>query len=158
MTKEKVTRLEENVREQKYQIERYNTALKVLMEYKNNEIKNTYKMISSEIKKIVFPFLEKIAKESPNSNSQTYIKIIKDNLNRIAFSNTDNKPLFIHSLTPTEAYIVELIKQGRRSKEIANSMNVSLSTISFHRNNIRNKLGLKNTKKNLFAYLNSLST
>ena len=43
------------------------------------------------------------------------------------------------------------------NKDIAEIMNLSIKTIEFHRNNIRNKLGLKNGKINLRSYLLSLN-
>jgi DNA-binding CsgD family transcriptional regulator len=156
MTREKVTVLEVKIKEQKAQIERINTALDVLLERRDKEKADVHKMISSEIQKKVLPFLERMTTEPLSSASQTYLTIIKDNLKRILSSNTVYRPLSSRDLTPTETHIIELIKQGKQSKEISNFLNISTSTVSFHRNNIRIKLGLKNSKKNLFAYLNSL--
>jgi DNA-binding CsgD family transcriptional regulator len=42
-------------------------------------------------------------------------------------------------------------------KEIAEIMHLEESTVAFHRNNIRVKLGIKNKKIGLQAYLSSLS-
>ena len=62
----------------------------------------------------------------------------------------------LEALTPTEAEIVQMIAQGRSTKEIANSLSRGTSTVDFHRNNIRKKLGLSNHGKNLQQYLASL--
>jgi len=56
-------------------------------------------------------------------------------------------------LTPTEIQVAVLIKEGKSSKEIAESLRVSAAGIDFHRKNIRKKLGLKNTKTNLRSFL-----
>jgi len=61
------------------------------------------------------------------------------------------------TLTPTEIAVSTLIARGHRSKEIAELMSLSASTINFHRNNIRKKLGIHNRKINLRNYLASLS-
>jgi len=156
MTKEKVTVLEVKIKEQEAQIERINTAMDVLLERRDKEKADVHKMISSEIQKEVLPFLDRMTTEPLSSASQTYLTIIKDNLRRILSSNTAYGPLSNRDLTPTEMHIIELIKQRKQSKEIAELLNISIATVSFHRNNIRIKLGLKNSKKNLFAYLNSL--
>jgi DNA-binding CsgD family transcriptional regulator len=51
-------------------------------------------------------------------------------------------------LTPSEITIVNFIKGGARNKEIAESMNLSIRTVEFHRKNIRRKPGIKNKKTN----------
>jgi DNA-binding CsgD family transcriptional regulator len=53
--------------------------------------------------------------------------------------------------------IADLVKAGKSTKEISELLNLSDRAIEFHRNNIRNKLGLKNKKINLQSYLLSLS-
>ena len=57
------------------------------------------------------------------------------------------------ALTPSEIQIADLIKYGKTSKEIASMINVSPKAITFHRGNLRKKLGLLNKKINLRAYL-----
>ena len=51
----------------------------------------------------------------------------------------------IKSLTPKQLAIIELIKKGLSSKEIAGYFGVSPKTIEVHRYNILKKLGLKNS-------------
>ena len=59
-------------------------------------------------------------------------------------------------LTPTEVKIADLIRQGIRSKEIADMLEMSPGSVYWYRNNIRKKLGLSHKKTNLRNYLNSL--
>lgn len=51
----------------------------------------------------------------------------------------------IKSLTPKQLAVIELIKKGFSSKEIAGYLGVSAKTIEVHRYNILKKLGLKNS-------------
>jgi DNA-binding CsgD family transcriptional regulator len=60
-------------------------------------------------------------------------------------------------LTPQEIEVAALIREGRSSKEIATSMNLSLTTINFHRRNLRRKLKLTNSRTNLRTYLIGLT-
>jgi two-component system invasion response regulator UvrY len=57
----------------------------------------------------------------------------------------------IHSLSMREMQIVDLIKQGLSSKEMAAEMYISVKTVEVHRYNILRKLNLKNAAQ-LVAY------
>jgi DNA-binding CsgD family transcriptional regulator len=59
-------------------------------------------------------------------------------------------------LSPKEIQVADLIRIGLSNKESALQMNVTKSTIEFHRDNLRRKLNLKHEKKNLRAYLMAL--
>ncbi|MBW2739323.1 MAG: helix-turn-helix transcriptional regulator [Deltaproteobacteria bacterium] len=60
-------------------------------------------------------------------------------------------------LTPAEIQVIDFIKHGKTTKEIAQFLNLAISTIDFHRSNIRKKLGIKNKKINLRTQLLSIS-
>jgi DNA-binding CsgD family transcriptional regulator len=49
-----------------------------------------------------------------------------------------------------------LVKQGKRSKEIAELFGLSVGTMITHRNNIRKKLDLRSKNANLRSHLLSL--
>jgi DNA-binding NarL/FixJ family response regulator len=51
----------------------------------------------------------------------------------------------INALTEREMQIINLIKEGNSSKEIAIGLNISLKTVEVHRHNILKKLKLKNS-------------
>jgi len=59
-------------------------------------------------------------------------------------------------LSHTEPEVADLIRQGHNTKAIAEIMHLAESTIDFHRNNIRAKLGIKNKKINLKTFLSSI--
>lgn len=48
-------------------------------------------------------------------------------------------------LTARERHCLQLIAEGRASKEIAYIMSISAKTVAFHRDNLKRKLGLKTT-------------
>ena len=64
--------------------------------------------------------------------------IIKDYMKRIP----DKTPLTFESLTTRERETIQLIADGRNSKEIAAEFGVSIKTIEVHRHNIMKKLNL----------------
>ncbi len=53
----------------------------------------------------------------------------------------------ISRLSKREHETLRLIAQGRAAEEIAQAMNISIKTVSFHRRNIKRKLGLRTTSE-----------
>jgi DNA-binding CsgD family transcriptional regulator len=104
----------------------------------------------------IVPTLEKLRKSQLRKVQQHYLDIITINLEDI-FIPSSRRRIFSHTpLTETEARIVNLIKQQKTSKEIAELLQVSTGTIRSHRENIRKKLQITNTKKNLYKTLLSV--
>jgi PAS domain S-box-containing protein len=132
-----------------------NTALKVLLEQREKEKTEIKESLLANIKKLVYPYIEKLENISLNQDAQTFVNIIKSNINDLIspFAKTLSSKYF--SLTPSEIQIADLIKHGKTSKEIASMLNVSPKAVSFHRGNLRKKLGLLNKKINLRTYLHT---
>ena len=105
------------------------------------------------LENLVFPYLEKLQKALKDRDQETYVDIIKANLENMTSSFASRMLTLEIGLTPTELKVVDLLRQGKTTKEIADLMVLSVTTISFHRNNIRKKLGLLNKKVNLRSYL-----
>jgi DNA-binding NarL/FixJ family response regulator len=63
----------------------------------------------------------------------------------------------INILTEREMQIINLIKEGFSSKEIAGSLTISLKTVEVHRHNILKKLKLKNSAS-LVNFINTNAT
>jgi len=148
---------DEQLKHQAQHLEKVKTALNVLLEHRQEEKKKLEASILTNVKKLVFPYTEKMDKGSLDEKNQAYLSAIKSNLKNLIspFANTLSSKYF--GLTPTEIQIADLIKLGKESKEIASLLNVSCNAISFHRGNIRKKLGLLNKKINLRSYLQSIS-
>jgi PAS domain S-box-containing protein len=149
---------EQKLDRQAQHLEEVNTALKVLLEHREEEKKKLEGNILANAQKLIFPYIEKLENSRLDGENETYLSIIKSNLKHLIspFGNTLSSKYAI--LTSTEIQVADLIKHGRTSKEIASLLNVSLKAISFHRGNIRKKLGLVNKKINLTSHLQSLAT
>ena len=149
---------EQKLERQSQHLEEVNTALKVLLEHREEEKKKSEENILSNVQKLIFPYIEKLENSHLDNKNKTYVDIIRSNLKELIspFGNTLSSKYTI--LTPTEIQVADLIKHGRTSKEIASLLNVSVKAISFHRGNIRKKLGLVNKKINLRSQLQSLAT
>jgi DNA-binding CsgD family transcriptional regulator len=91
------------------------------------------------------------------NKEKAYIDIIESNINEIISPFVRSISAKFFKLTPTEMQVINLIRRGKTTKEIADTMNLATSTIDFHRNNIRKKIGINNKPINLSTYLSSLS-
>jgi PAS domain S-box-containing protein len=137
-------------------LEEVNTALKVMLG-KKGEVKNEVEEnVMKNVKELVAPYLEKLKKNTSDSQLNGYLDILESNLNDITSSFSANLSSRYLKLTPTEVKIANLIKYGKSTKEIAETLVLSSTTVEFHRRNIRKKLGIRNKKANLRTYLASL--
>jgi DNA-binding NarL/FixJ family response regulator len=81
---------------------------------------------------------------------------IKNNISELVLEENKDVPN-VNALTEREIQIINLIKEGQSSKEIAQSLNISLKTVEVHRHNILKKLKLKNSAS-LVNFINNVAT
>jgi len=136
-------------------LEEANTALKVLLKQRENDKVELEEKVLLNVRELVFPYLEKLKMKKLGEKQRAYIGIIESNLNDIVSPFVHGLSSRLIKLSPTELQVTNLIKQGNTTKEIAEIMNLASSTIDFHRNNIRKKIGIKNKRINLKTYLSS---
>jgi PAS domain S-box-containing protein len=136
-------------------LEEANTALKVLLKQREDDKVELEEKVLLNVRELVFPYLEKLKMKKLGEKQQAYIGIIESNLNDIVSPFVHGLSSRLIKLSPTELQVTNMIKQGNTTKEIAEIMNLASSTIDFHRNNIRKKIGIKNKSINLKTYLSS---
>ena len=100
------------------------------------------------------PIIVALSLEIPQPQSK-YVEILKTNLEEITSQFVRHLSSSYHSLTPVEIAICNMIRNGLRTKEIAQTRGVSAATINRHRENIRRKLKITNDDVNLATYLQS---
>ncbi len=147
---------ERELAQQARYLEEMNITLNVLLDSREKEKKQAQEAVVSRVRKIIYPYLEKIESSDLDDENRIYLSIVKANLDELLSPYTN--PLSQHYLnfTPMEMRIADLIRQGKTTKEISTMLKVSAFAISFHRSNIRKKCGLLKAKKNLSAYLNTI--
>ena len=79
-----------------------------------------------------------------NEGSKYICEEIKNNISELILEENRDIPN-VNALTEREIEIINLIKEGQSSKEIAVSLNISLKTVEVHRHNVLKKLKLKNS-------------
>jgi PAS domain S-box-containing protein len=138
-------------------LEEANTALKVLLDKRDEDRIELEEKVSLNMKWLVLPYLEKMRKSGLNERQETYANILGSLLNDIISPFTHELSSQHVNLTPTEIQVANLVREGKTTKEVVELLNSSTKAIEFHRGNLRKKLGLKNKKINLRSYLLSLS-
>jgi len=141
------------LRKQKTVLEKKNIALHEVLSHIEREKEQIKKNMKVNMEKLVLPSLQKLRVYLNGSDANAYIDLVEQNLQEVtsSFGFTlagENTPL-----TQKEIEICAMIKSGLTSKDIANLLTISPSTIETHRNNIRKKLGLRNKDINLSTYL-----
>ena len=111
------------------------------------------KKFLQNLESLVFPYLEELKKKLSVSEEKAFVEIIESNLKEIISPIPLDLSSKLLKLTRAEIQIANLIRRNKTTKEIAQLLNLSPTTISNHRQNIRKKLGLTNEKKNLQTIL-----
>ena len=148
---------EEELRLESLHLEEANTALKVLLKRGEQDKNELEEKVLSNIKELALPYLEKLKLGNLDDKQVAYVEILESNLNDIISPFLKKLSSQYLNLTPTEIQVANLIRDGKSTKEIAEILNISERAIEFHRNNIRDKLGLKKSKTNLRSYLLTLA-
>ena len=108
--------------------------------------------MKQNLETVILPLIQLI-KSKKNSLREKYFELIESSLTEIAEKILPKQKDFVRILTPKEIQICKMIRSGMSVKEIAVMYSLSPRTIDKHRENIRNKLGLKAKKVNLTTYL-----
>ena len=133
-----------------------NTALRVVLDNveKSNEARN--EQMLQEINTLVIPHVAKLSRlVEGDSAAAEYASLIETNLKTLTSSLSSRMATVFQTMTPSEAEVAHLVMRGMTTKDIANMLSRAPSTVDFHRNNIRRKLGL-GRGVNLREYLLSI--
>lgn len=155
-----VQELEKRDREldiQKENLERANTALKVLMEHRQQEMIKKEKDTLATLEKLVLPYLQMIQTKNLDPEPASCLNIALHNLTHVAADFASRLSSKETLLSPAELKVADMLRQGKTVDEIADILCISPYTVARHRAGIRGKLGLTNKKINLRNYLKSLS-
>mgnify|MGYP001271521670 CR=1 FL=1 len=144
---------EDRLRTREQELEEMNVALKVLLQQREHDRDAVEKDLMANINTSLRVYLDKLKTSGLQEDQMRYISEIEQHLKKIGSSFVRDLTSEYLDLTPAEIRVATLIREGKSSKEIADLLNVSLNAVLFHRNNIRNKVGLKNSKVGLSTYL-----
>ncbi len=157
LTEEALRASQAELTDQKQSLEEANIAMKVLLKQREEDKAELEKKVLNNVKDLVLPYVEKLKNSRLKAKDRTLVEIVDNHLQDIISPLLQRFANAKILLTPQEMQVASLVKDGKTSKEIADVLNVSETTINFHRKNLRVKFGLTNQRTNLRSYLLSIS-
>ena len=131
-----------------------NTALRLVLARIEQEKQEIHRDINTNVGKILMPILHALALQLTPAQKK-YVEMLQTNLDEIASPFVNQLSLSYHAMTPTEIAICNMIRNGMRTKEIAEIRGVSEATINRHREKFRGLLRITNQDVNLTTFLQS---
>ena len=147
---------EEELELKAIELEDTNTALKVLLKHRDQDRAELEDRIMANVKDLILPSIERLKATHLDAKQMAHVRILESHINDFIspFPRKLSSPHY--NLTFKEIQVASLVKQGRSTKEIAELLNISPRTAKFHRENVREKLGLRKKKINLKSHLFSI--
>ena len=133
-----------------------NQALQQMVRKNEEDRKEIEEKVLFAVNEMVAPYIDKLEKSPLNEYQLSFLKIIRTNLDEIVTPFMKELGHKYFRLSPTELNIANLIRLGTSTKDIAEQLKMTKRTVDFHRDRIREKIGIKNTKANLKAVLQEL--
>ena len=143
---EALARSEASLREKKEALERHNVALRVLIDQRRSDLEDHRATLADNLEQLVFPLLDRIAAAFSDREEVVLLDVVKQTLYDIANPMLEGHgPANEHArgLSRREYEILQLVRAGKTTQEIARSLYLAPTTVTFHRGNIRRKLGLR---------------
>jgi PAS domain S-box-containing protein len=142
---------EDALRRQHEALQRKNIALREVL----NQIEDDEEVIKGEIAQtvdqVLMPALKKLIHDDGTVNRSQY-DVLQHGLSELLVSSSDILKIY-SKLSPRETEICNLIRGGATSKEISDTLYITVGTVKKHRETIRRKLGLTRKDENLVNYL-----
>lgn len=142
----------DELKAEREQLTEKNIALKQVLDHIEKEKRDFKQQICRDVEQAVVPVLKNL-KTGAGSGNAKKLEILEEGIKIILERDQDDFMERLSSLTPRELEICQLIKEGKSSKQISSSMNISLGTVQKHREKVRKKLGITNKAINLGSIL-----
>ena len=136
-----------------------NTALRVLLEQREQDRRELEQRIVGNVERLIDPSLDRLSRALRHQAERLEVEAVRVNLReiigpfaeRLAGPHASGLPL-----TRRETEVANLVRLGKTSAEIAEALHISSSSVAFHRANVRRKLGLPKGGPRLETHLVAL--
>ena len=146
---------EEALAEERESLKKKNIALREILSHIEEEKTTIKNSVVDKVNQVLIPALKKLIKSSDGVDKMWSSFLMKSlqNLSKLSF---DPSEVVLAQLSPREIQVCNLIKAGASSKEIAQTLDLSLSTVNKHRERIKGKLNIANRGVALSLFLKSV--
>jgi DNA-binding NarL/FixJ family response regulator len=134
-------------------LEETNAALKVLLKQRKEDRLQLEEKVIANVREFVIPFIERLKQTGLTGTQSTFLGIVETNLKDITAPFSPKLSPRYMTLTPNEIHVVNLVKQGKGTREIADLLDRTYGTVGSRRCLIRKKIGIKGKKANLRTQL-----
>ncbi|MBI5844333.1 MAG: PAS domain S-box protein [Deltaproteobacteria bacterium] len=150
---EKLTEKEMELAKRAQELTAVNKALQQIAAQSRSDVVHFKNRVMGNVEELVMPLIGRM-KEGPLTDDQMVsINVLESNLTQIMDSFVARMGTRERNLSPREMEVANLVRQGHSSKEIASILQTTRRAVEFHRDNIRKKLGIKKSRKNLRSFL-----
>ncbi|HXV14882.1 MAG TPA: PAS domain S-box protein [Candidatus Krumholzibacteria bacterium] len=150
---EKLRQTTEKLQQEHQEVLRKNIAFQEVVDHIDEEKAKYRHEICTNIDNLLRPTMRKLQQDGRLSRRD--IDVLVHGLDEITGKHINDYRNNVSKLTPREMDILDMIKTGRSSKQIAEALGLSSQTVHKHRQSIRRKLQLDHREINLAAYLRS---
>ena len=140
---------------EKANLEETNTALRVLLKRREMDKHEFENQVMHNVKELILPFMDRLKVVTTDERQRAYLSILESNLNDITTDFVRRVSIGFYNLTASELKVANFIRQGKRTREIASLLGLSMRTIDAYRLSIRKKLRIQNKRVNLRTFLMS---
>jgi PAS domain S-box-containing protein len=153
LAEERLRETTEKLRRDHVELVRKNITLNEVLVHIDQEREQYRHELCTNVDNLVQPMLKKL-REDGSIPASEYDRL-QGALDKVTGRHIDQFKNNVSKLTPRELDILEMIRAGRSSKQIAESLGLSSQTVHKHRQSIRRKLQIDHREINLAAYLRS---
>ncbi|MEI6452798.1 MAG: PAS domain-containing protein, partial [Actinomycetes bacterium] len=154
-----LSRSERALRRQATILDERNAALRVLLEQREQDRAELEQRIVHNVEQLIEPTLDRLSHMLTHRPERMEVEALRVNLReivgpfgeRLARAAGTGRPL-----TRRETEVANFVRLGKTTDEIAETLHVSRSAVSFHRANVRRKMGLLKGGPRLSTHLAGL--
>jgi DNA-binding CsgD family transcriptional regulator len=157
---EELARSERALRRQATILDERNTALRVLLDQREQDRAELEERLVANVERLIEPSLDRLSRMLTHRPERFELEAVRVNLREIVgpFGKRLARPKRARQpLTRREIEVANLVRLGKTSGEIADTLHISASAVAFHRTNIRRKLELPKRGPHLATHLASLT-